>query len=91
MPLYKNCGRWKTFDCIFGFSVKSYVRNTINLSWNKILLTSVILDTSYDTYAARKKAGVLGNQWRLEIHREIRVSHGRDFILMCCEAIKVMY
>jgi hypothetical protein len=40
--LYKNCGRWKKFDCIFGFSVKSYVRNTINLSWDKILLTSVI-------------------------------------------------
>jgi len=30
------------FDCIFGFSVKSYVRNTINLSCAKILLTSVI-------------------------------------------------
>jgi hypothetical protein len=42
MPLYKNCGWWKTFDCIFGFSVKRYVRNTINLSWDKILLTSVI-------------------------------------------------
>jgi hypothetical protein len=40
--LYKNCGRWKNFDCIFGFSVKSYVRNTINLSWSKILLTRVI-------------------------------------------------
>ena len=32
----------KKFDCIFGFSVKSYVRNTINLSCAKILLTSVI-------------------------------------------------
>jgi len=32
----------KNFDCIFGFSVKSYVRNTINLSCAKILLTSVI-------------------------------------------------
>jgi hypothetical protein len=42
MPLYKNCGWWKNFDCIFGFSVKNYVRNTINLSWDKILLTSVI-------------------------------------------------
>ena len=30
------------FDCLFGFSVKSYVRNTINLSYAKILLTSVI-------------------------------------------------
>jgi len=20
-PLYKNCGWWKHFDCIFGFSV----------------------------------------------------------------------
>jgi len=39
--LYKNCGWWKNFDCIFGFSVKSYVRNTINLSCAKILLTSV--------------------------------------------------
>jgi len=42
-PLYKNCGRWKNFDCIFGFSVKSYGRNTINLSCAKILLTSVII------------------------------------------------
>jgi hypothetical protein len=32
----------KNFDCTFGFSAKSYVRNTINLSWDKILLTSVI-------------------------------------------------
>ena len=35
-------GDGKKFDCIFGFSVKSYVRNTINLSCAKILLTSVI-------------------------------------------------
>ena len=42
MSLYKNCGWWKNFDCIFGFSMKSYVRNTINLSCAKILLTSVI-------------------------------------------------
>jgi hypothetical protein len=42
MPLYKNYGRWKTFDCLFGFRVKSYVTNTIILSWDKILLTSVI-------------------------------------------------
>jgi hypothetical protein len=42
MPLYKTCVWWKNFDCIFGFSVKSYVRNTINLSWAKILLSSVI-------------------------------------------------
>jgi len=34
-------GDGKKFDCIFGFSVKSYVRNTINLSCAKILLTSV--------------------------------------------------
>jgi hypothetical protein len=47
MPLYKNCGRWKNFDCIFGFSVKSYVRNTINLSWDKILLTGVIKRITY--------------------------------------------
>jgi hypothetical protein len=45
MPLYKNCGRWKNFDSIFGFSVKSYVRNTINLSWAKNLLTSVTVIT----------------------------------------------
>jgi len=32
----------ENFDCIFGFSVKTYVRNTINLSCAKILLTSVI-------------------------------------------------
>jgi hypothetical protein len=36
-------GDGKNFDCIFGFSVKSYVRNPINLSWDKILLTSVII------------------------------------------------
>jgi len=30
------------FGCIFGFSVKSYVRNTINLSCTKIMLASVI-------------------------------------------------
>jgi hypothetical protein len=42
MPLYKICVWWKNFDCIFGFSMKSYVRNTVNLSWAKILLTSVI-------------------------------------------------
>jgi len=40
-PLYKNCGWWKNYDYIFGFSVKSYVRNTKNLSCAKILLTSV--------------------------------------------------
>jgi hypothetical protein len=42
MSLYKRCGWWKNFDCIFGFSVKSYVRNTINISCAKILLSSVI-------------------------------------------------
>jgi hypothetical protein len=42
MPLYKNCGRWKNVDCIYWISVKSYVSNIINLSWDKILLTSVI-------------------------------------------------
>jgi hypothetical protein len=46
MPLYKNCGRWKYFDYIFGFSVKSYVRNIINVSWDKILLTSEISQIS---------------------------------------------
>jgi hypothetical protein len=49
MPLYKNCGRLKYFDCIFGFRVKSYVRNTINLSWDKILLTSVIIHGQLNT------------------------------------------
>ena len=44
MSLYKNCGRLKNFDCIFEFSVKSYVRNTINLSCAKILFPSVISD-----------------------------------------------
>jgi len=47
MPLYKNCGWWKKIDCIFGFSVKSYVRNTINLSCAKILLTSVISTSQF--------------------------------------------
>jgi hypothetical protein len=42
MPLYKNCGWWKNFDCIFKFSMKGYIRNTINLSCAKILLPSVI-------------------------------------------------
>jgi hypothetical protein len=41
MLLYKNCAWWKNFDCIFEFSVKSYVRNTINLSCAKILFPSV--------------------------------------------------
>ena len=41
MSLYKNCGWWKNFDCIFEFSVKSYVTNTINLSCAKILFPSV--------------------------------------------------
>jgi hypothetical protein len=52
MPLYKNCGRWKNFDCIFGFNVKSYVRNTTNLLWDKILLTSVIRDQVVPGYWA---------------------------------------
>jgi hypothetical protein len=43
MSLYKNCGRWKHFDCIFVFSAKSYVRNAINLSCAKIVLCSVIV------------------------------------------------
>jgi len=38
------------FDCIFGFSVKSYVRNTINLSCVKILLTSVISESFSHSY-----------------------------------------
>ena len=42
MSLHKNCGWWKNSDCIFEFSVKSYVTNTINLSWAKILLPSVM-------------------------------------------------
>ena len=48
--MYKNCGWWKNFDCIFGFSVKSYVRNTINLSCAKILLTSVITQSEYTIF-----------------------------------------
>jgi hypothetical protein len=43
MSLCKNCGRWKNFDCIFEFSMKGYVRKTINLSCAKILLPSVII------------------------------------------------
>ena len=35
----------ENFFCVFGFSVKSYVRNTISLSCAKILLTSVINDS----------------------------------------------
>jgi hypothetical protein len=42
MSLYKNCGWWKNFDCIFEFSVKSYVTNIIKLSCAKIFLPSVI-------------------------------------------------
>jgi hypothetical protein len=37
MSLCKNCRRWKNFDCIFEFSVKSYVGNTINLSCSLVL------------------------------------------------------
>ena len=44
MSLYKNCGWWKNSDCIFEFSMKSYVTNTINLSCAKILLPSLIDD-----------------------------------------------
>jgi hypothetical protein len=43
MSLYKNCGWWKNCDCVFEFSVKGYVTNTINLSCVKILLPSVIV------------------------------------------------
>ena len=42
MSLYKNCGRLKNFDCIFEFSVKSCVRNTINFSCAKIVFPSVM-------------------------------------------------
>jgi hypothetical protein len=42
MSFCKNCGWWKNFDCIFEFSVKSYVRNPINLSCAKILFLSVM-------------------------------------------------
>jgi hypothetical protein len=38
-------GDGKNFECIFEFSVKSYVTNTINLSCAKILLPSVITIT----------------------------------------------
>ena len=47
MSLHKNCGWWKNSDCIFEFSVKSYVTNTINLSCAKILLPSVIGSLSH--------------------------------------------
>ena len=42
MALTKTVGDGKICDCIFEFSVKSYVTNTINLSCAKILLPSVI-------------------------------------------------
>jgi hypothetical protein len=42
MSLCKNFLVMKNFDCIFEFIVKGYVRNTINLSCAKILLSSVI-------------------------------------------------
>jgi hypothetical protein len=35
MLLYKNCGRWKNFDCIFEFSVKSSIRIRYFLSCAK--------------------------------------------------------
>jgi hypothetical protein len=47
LSLYKTCGWWKNFDCIFESGVKSYVRNTINLSCAKILFPSVIEDLMY--------------------------------------------
>ena len=43
MSLYKNCGWWKNFDCIFEFSLKRYIRNTINISCAKIVFPSVII------------------------------------------------
>jgi hypothetical protein len=46
--------------------VKSYVRNTINLSWDKILLTSVIsgeeLSGGANSYRRVKSSDVLGKE-----------------------------
>ena len=42
MSLYKTVGGWKNFDCIFEFSMKSCIINTINLSCAKIVFPSVI-------------------------------------------------
>ena len=50
MSLYKNRGWWKKFDCVFEFSAKSYVRNTINLSCAKIVFPSVINVWAAATY-----------------------------------------
>jgi len=55
-------------------------RNKID---EEVKIKLIILDVSDDTYAAGKGARVLlGAEWRLEIHHEIRGSHDRDFILM---------
>lgn len=49
----------------------------------EVTITFIVLDVSDDTYAAGKRArALLGTEWRLEIHHEIRGSHDRDFILV---------
>jgi hypothetical protein len=77
MPLYKNCGRWKNFNCVFGFSVKSYVRNTTNLSWDKILLTSVIEGDSELTCDLFKDAVIntshLANKGKLTVIDKLQI------------------
>jgi hypothetical protein len=49
MSLCKNCGWWKYYEynCIFEFSVKIYVRNTINISCAKILFPGIITHYGY--------------------------------------------
>ena len=45
MTLYKNCGWWKIFDCVFDFIVKSQFRNTLHVSCAKFVFASVIYIT----------------------------------------------
>ena len=65
MSLYKNCGRWKNIDCIFEFSVKSYVRNTKNLSCPKIVFPSVIIGVSESLSSLILSVCLLSNLMRV--------------------------
>jgi len=57
----------------------------------EVKIKSIILNVSDDTYAAGTIARfLLGTEWRLEIHHEIRGSHDHDFILRRCDVIQVM-
>ena len=65
MSLYKNCGWWKNSNCIFEFSVKSYVTNTLNLSCATNLLPSVINTYVSLMYELKKKK--LERYWRVNL------------------------